>query len=207
MMEEHLVDSIGLNVTGTAEGRRDSGSMRNMNTGMREVSNSFALSDPIAFFCECQTATCYSVVWMSAAAFDANIRDRTGWLLTTGHEPSAPWEVAGAPVTSVGRSGARSRQELFSLTSVVVLDTSQKWGSDSADVIVTNPPLTCGDVQSVFDEISAKHNVAGITLRFEQQKDSRVRAIFEPSDRQHVTMGVPRLGSQEEKRLNGGDVA
>lgn len=60
---------------------RASSSMRKVNASMREVSGSFALADPIAFFCECAIPSCYSVVWMSASSFDAAVEGRTDWLL------------------------------------------------------------------------------------------------------------------------------
>jgi hypothetical protein len=69
---------------------RASSSMRKVNMLMRQVSGSFAGSDPIAFFCECRTPTCYSVVWMSAPVFDANVGDSAEWLLADDHDPSGP---------------------------------------------------------------------------------------------------------------------
>lgn len=84
---------------------RASSSMRSINRSMRQVSGSFALADPIAFFCECEISSCYSVVWMSAASFDANVERRGGWLLAAAHTPSQlgpleePWSgVALSPV-------------------------------------------------------------------------------------------------------------
>jgi len=73
-----------------AVGARASSSMREVNMLMRQVSGSFAGSDPIAFFCECRIPTCYSVVWMSAPAFDANVVDSAAWLLAEDHDPSGP---------------------------------------------------------------------------------------------------------------------
>ena len=74
---------------------RESRSMRKVNMLMRQASGSPALSDPVAFLCECQIPTCYSVVWMSALAFDTNAADGTGWLLADGHEPSGPHPTPG----------------------------------------------------------------------------------------------------------------
>jgi hypothetical protein len=71
-------------------GTRASSSMREANMLMRQVSGSFARSDPIAFFCECRIPTCYSVVWMSAPVFDANVEGGAEWLLSHDHEPSGP---------------------------------------------------------------------------------------------------------------------
>jgi len=90
----------------TASGTvRASSSMRSVNRSMRQVARSFALADPIPFFCECEIPTCYSVVWMSAVSFDATVEDnRTGWLLVEAHTPSElrpmeePSGVASFPV-------------------------------------------------------------------------------------------------------------
>jgi hypothetical protein len=67
---------------------RESSSMRDVNIRMRQVSGSFALSDPIAFFCECRVPTCYSVIWMSARVFDAHVAGSAEWLLAEHHERS-----------------------------------------------------------------------------------------------------------------------
>lgn len=80
----------------------------------------------------------------------------------------------------VERPEARTRQELFRLTSSVVHDGAPTWGDRHTGFVVANPLLTRADVQSVFDEISEKHNVAGIALRFEKRPDERLQAIFEP---------------------------
>jgi hypothetical protein len=89
---------------------RASSSMRSVNTSMRQVSGSFALADPIAFFCECGIPGCYSVVWMSALSFDATVEDRTGWLLADAHTPSQPWPMeepsSGATLFPVGKDVA-----------------------------------------------------------------------------------------------------
>jgi hypothetical protein len=78
--------SVGTDVR---DQRRDSGSMRRVNSSMREVTGAFALPDPIAFFCECASLTCYAVVWMAALDFDAYSNDGQGWLLSPGHAPSS----------------------------------------------------------------------------------------------------------------------
>lgn len=90
-MSRHLVDSNQPGSSAVASGVRESSSMRKVNRGMRAVSGSFALSDPIAFFCECQIPTCNSAVWISSADFDAIMSRPSGWLLVEGHEPSTPW--------------------------------------------------------------------------------------------------------------------
>jgi len=56
---------------------------------LRQLAGSLALSEPVAFLCECQSTTCYSPIWMSRAAFDAAV-DRPGLLLLEGHELLAP---------------------------------------------------------------------------------------------------------------------
>jgi hypothetical protein len=68
---------------------RESSSMRTVNTNMRDVSAPLALSDPIAFFCECGSPSCYSPVWMSAEVFDATVAGHSEWMLLAGHQPSA----------------------------------------------------------------------------------------------------------------------
>jgi hypothetical protein len=87
-MEPRLADSVEFDSVVTSGPLRASGSMRSINTSMRQVSGSYALADPIAFFCECEIPTCYSVVWMSASSFDATVEDESGWLLAEAHTPS-----------------------------------------------------------------------------------------------------------------------
>ena len=67
---------------------RDSSAMRDVNKSMRRMSGSFALADPIAFFCECELPSCYSAVWMSAEGFDATVTNGATWLLTETHNAS-----------------------------------------------------------------------------------------------------------------------
>lgn len=64
---------------------RTSELMRSVNRNLRQLAESLALSEPVAFFCECQSATCYSPIWMSRAAFDAAVEG--GLLLLEGHGP------------------------------------------------------------------------------------------------------------------------
>ena len=47
-------------------------------------------------------------------------------------------------------------------------------------MVVKDPRLTRVDVRAVFDEVSEKFRVTGIRLRFDEQKDEGIRAIFEP---------------------------
>jgi hypothetical protein len=63
----------------------------------------------------------------------------------------------------------------------VVLDMAPSWGDEGAVIVVTSPLLTRADVQSAFDQISEKYHVAGIDLRFDQQDEGPLQAIFEPS--------------------------
>jgi hypothetical protein len=90
-MEAHLVVSEGLGSQATTVSRRDSSLMHTVNSNLRERSEVTDTSESIAFFCECQTATCYSPVWLSAADFDSAVAHETGWLLLAGHLPSALW--------------------------------------------------------------------------------------------------------------------
>ena len=70
---------------------RDSNLMRSVNNNLRQRSEALPAAEPIAFFCECGSPTCYAPIWMTVASFDARVEDRPGWLLHTGHEPSALW--------------------------------------------------------------------------------------------------------------------
>ena len=70
--------------------RRDSNLMRSVNTNLRQRSETLAVDEPIAFFCECASPNCYSPLWMSAMVFDARLT-QPAWLLHDGHEPSALW--------------------------------------------------------------------------------------------------------------------
>ena len=61
--------------------------MGEVNDRLRRLADTLARSDPIGFFCECDRPSCYAVVWMSAAAFDATAAGRVGRLTVDGHEP------------------------------------------------------------------------------------------------------------------------
>ena len=71
--------------------RRDSNLMRSVNTNLRQRSEAVDGFESIAFFCECQSPTCYAPVWLSLADFDAAVARDAGWLLLAGHFPSALW--------------------------------------------------------------------------------------------------------------------
>jgi hypothetical protein len=65
--------------------------MHTVNSNLRQRSEAVDSSESIAFFCECQTPTCYSPVWLSVADFDLAVGRDAGWLLLAGHQPSALW--------------------------------------------------------------------------------------------------------------------
>lgn len=67
---------------------RESTLIRSVNRDLRQRTETLGDTDQIAFFCECQDATCYAPVWMSAATFDAIVGTESEWLLLDGHEPS-----------------------------------------------------------------------------------------------------------------------
>jgi hypothetical protein len=73
--------------------------MRGVNAGVRRLSLGLADTDPIPFFCECQTASCYSPVWLLAALFDTTVAAENEWVLKHGHEPSMPWPSRDAGTT------------------------------------------------------------------------------------------------------------
>jgi hypothetical protein len=85
---------------------RESRLMRTVNTAIRRRTELGARSDPIAFFCECRDPDCHATIWMSAAAFDEAMPERSIWLLREGHEPSASWHPRGSLPT---RESLRTR--------------------------------------------------------------------------------------------------
>jgi hypothetical protein len=90
-MEAHLVGSEGLGTQVAAAAQRDSSLLHTVNSNLRQRSDAVDTSEAIAFFCECQTPSCYAPVWLSAADFDTAVARDAGWLLLTGHLPSALW--------------------------------------------------------------------------------------------------------------------
>jgi hypothetical protein len=90
MVEARPADSNQLESTAAPIAVRASSLMRSVNSKMRQL-ETFPQSEPIYLFCECKNPTCYAVIPMSVAAFDATVADQTGWLLAEGHEPSEPW--------------------------------------------------------------------------------------------------------------------
>jgi len=71
---------------------RASSLMRRTNIRLRQLLlDPFVKNEPIAFFCECRSVTCFSVIWKTGAAFDAIEASQSGWLLSDGHEASARW--------------------------------------------------------------------------------------------------------------------
>jgi len=88
-MEAHyFAGSTSLEVPGVV---RASSLMRSTNNNLRRLSGASTFSEPIAFFCECRSPACYSVIWIQLAAFDLLVAGQDGWLLVEGHEPSARW--------------------------------------------------------------------------------------------------------------------
>ena len=84
---------------------RTSSSMRTVNMTMGDLSGSFRRSEPIAFFCECDSPICFSAVWMSPEVYDATVAGHTDWMLLERREPSALWHMSERPPTS-GTGGA-----------------------------------------------------------------------------------------------------
>jgi hypothetical protein len=90
-MEAQLVNSARSGSQVATATRRESSLMHTVNSNLRERSEAVDSSESIAFFCECQTSTCYSPVWLSLVDFDAAVARDAGWLLLAGHLPSALW--------------------------------------------------------------------------------------------------------------------
>jgi hypothetical protein len=88
-MEARLVDSDSLGPLVARTARRDSSLMHTVNSNVRQRSEALAGSEAIAFFCECQSPSCYAPVWLTAAEFDEQFAD--GWLLLDGHVASGLW--------------------------------------------------------------------------------------------------------------------
>jgi len=106
--EALLLDTDQTNSHEARDATRESSSMRTINTTMRELSGSFAHSEPIAFFCECRNPKCFSVVWMTADVFDATIGGHTDWMLLDEHEPSALWHTRALPPAPEARRKPRA---------------------------------------------------------------------------------------------------
>jgi hypothetical protein len=68
---------------------RKSSLMRSVNNKMRHGSEALASFDSIPFFCECESSSCHSSIWISLADFDTVVADARAWLLVQGHESSA----------------------------------------------------------------------------------------------------------------------
>jgi hypothetical protein len=67
--------------------------MVEVNGRLRQLAETLARSEPIAFFCECTRPSCYGVVWLSGTDFDALAAEGAGWVIVAGHEPSEPYEA------------------------------------------------------------------------------------------------------------------
>jgi hypothetical protein len=88
---------------------RASSLMRRTNIRLRQLlEDPFAEPESIPFFCECRSPTCFSVIWKTAAAFEAMEASQSGWLLCDGHVASATWRPR-APDPGLFRSGAMTR--------------------------------------------------------------------------------------------------
>jgi hypothetical protein len=91
------------------------------------------------------------------------------------------------------RRQAQTRQELFHQTCEVIFGLAPTWTDEShAIVVVKDARMTRADVQAVFDEISEKFRVTGIYLRFGEQEDGGIRAIFEPGSEPRSTLAHRR---------------
>lgn len=88
---------------------RASSLMRRINIKLRQLlADPFAQPESIPFFCECRSATCFSVIWKTGAAFDAMETSQSGWLLFDGHEASASWRPR-TPDPGLFASGTMTR--------------------------------------------------------------------------------------------------
>ncbi len=90
-MEARLLHPDQATASAARVSLRDSNLMRSVNTNLRQRSEGLADDEAIAFFCECDSASCYSPIWLSATSFDARMTSEPGWLLHQGHAPSAIW--------------------------------------------------------------------------------------------------------------------
>ena len=88
-MQAGLIDSPRHDSSSESVAVRTSGLMRSVNMNLRQLAGSLAPSELVAFFCECQSTTCYAPIWMSRAVFDAAV-DRPSLLLLEGHEGQGP---------------------------------------------------------------------------------------------------------------------
>jgi len=91
---------------------------------------------------------------------------------------------ASKPGRIVGREAleAPSPREIFRRTRTAVFDAAPRCGEKRAAIVVTSPLLTRADVRVAFEEITEKYRLAGINLRFDEQCDGSLQAIFEPID-------------------------
>jgi len=62
--------------------------MRKANEEVRRQSDTLTPSESVAFFGECDTASCYALVFLSLADFDAVVAAKRDWVLSEGHDPS-----------------------------------------------------------------------------------------------------------------------
>jgi hypothetical protein len=97
-MQASPADSNDLSAAPTVV--RPSNLMRSANRNLRDLSSRLLHSEPIAFFCECRSPECFSIIWMSELAFDATVSDSAAWLLVEGHEPSEPGPASPAAASA-----------------------------------------------------------------------------------------------------------
>ena len=81
----------------------------------------------------------------------------------------------------VDRREARTRHELLCEICAVIFGLAPAWTDDSSSAKLVVTRLTRADVRSAFDEIGEKFHVGGIDLRFAEQEDGHLQAIFQPA--------------------------
>lgn len=80
-----------------APNTRNSPMMRRVNTAFAHFVEAEPPDVPLAFFCECSSETCFSVVWLTVAAYEARVADDGDWIVVAGHLGSAGDEQAVPP--------------------------------------------------------------------------------------------------------------
>lgn len=76
---------------GTAD-VRNSQMMRRVNTAFAHFADLGDPEAPLAFFCECASEDCYSVVWLTPTAFAKLVASEDAWIMLAGHAGSPPLE-------------------------------------------------------------------------------------------------------------------
>jgi hypothetical protein len=71
--------------------------MRRVNTAFAHFVEAEPPDAPLAFFCECSSEACFSVVWLTVAGYEARVAADDEWIVVAGHAGSArDGEPAGA---------------------------------------------------------------------------------------------------------------